>query len=49
MHMEESASLNITIHDDFCANVKNDDINAILAAVTALISEAVFRGKSEAA
>ncbi len=34
----------IQIHDDYCANMASEDIRAILAQVTTLITEAVLRG-----
>lgn len=44
MHVEESLSaLSITIHNDFCTEMSRDDINAILVAVTSLISAVVLR------
>ena len=36
-----------TIHDDYCANVSSDEIQAILAEITALVSEAVLRSVTE--
>lgn len=33
----------IQIHEDYCADVGAEDIQAILAEITALISEAVLR------
>ena len=34
----------IQIHDDYCSNMSSEDIQAILARVTALVTEAVLRG-----
>ena len=34
----------IQIHDDYCSNMSSEDIQAILAKVTALVTEAVLRG-----
>jgi len=34
----------IQIHEDYCSNMGSEDIQAILAKVTALITEAVLRG-----
>ena len=33
----------IQIHDDCCSNMSSEDIQAILAKVTALVTEAVLR------
>lgn len=33
----------IQIHDDYCSNMSSEDIQAILAKVTALVTEAFLR------
>ena len=33
----------IVIHDDFCADVRRENVQEILSAVTALIADAVLR------
>ena len=33
----------IQIHDDYCSNMSSEDIQAILAKVTALVTKAVLR------
>ena len=38
---------NIIIHNDFCANTNNEDIQIILSAVTELITEAILRSAAE--
>ena len=38
---------NIIIHNDFCANTNNEDIQIILSAVTELITEAILRSTAE--
>ena len=37
----------IIIHNDFCANTNNEDIQIILSAVTELITEAILRSTAE--
>lgn len=37
----------IIIHSDFCTDMRNEDIQNILSAVTELIAEAVLRGTTE--
>ena len=34
----------IQIHDDYCSDMGSEDIQEILAKVTALVTEAVLRG-----
>ena len=36
----------IEIHADYCTNVNSDEIQAILAEITALVSEAVLRSRT---
>ena len=36
----------IEIHDEYCADVNSDEIQAILAEITALVSEAVLRSQT---
>ena len=36
----------IEIHDEYCADVNSDEIQAILAEITALVSEAVLRSRT---
>lgn len=35
--------IKIEIHDDYCADVSSNEIQAILEEITALVSEAVLR------
>ena len=37
----------IIIHNDFCTNTNNEDIQIILSAVTELIAEAILRSTAE--
>ncbi len=37
----------IIIHNDFCTNTNQEDIQIILSAVTELIAEAVLRSTAE--
>lgn len=37
----------IIIHDDFCTNANQEDIQIILSAVTELITEAILRSTAE--
>lgn len=37
----------IIIHNDFCTDMRNEDIQIILSAVTELIAEAVLRSTAE--
>ena len=39
--------IKIEIHDDYCADVDSDEIQAILSEITALVSEAVLRSVTE--
>ena len=39
--------MKIEIHDDYCTDVSSDKIQAILAEITALVSEAVLRSVTE--
>ena len=39
----------IEIHDDYCTDMGSDEIQVILAEITALVSEAVLRSVTEAA
>ena len=38
----------IIIHNDFCTNANQEDIQIILSAVTELITEAILRSTAEA-
>ena len=37
----------IVIHDDFCADVRSENVQEILSAVTALIADAVLRTSTQ--
>ena len=38
---------NIIIHNDYCTNTNQEDIQMILSAVTDLIAEAILRSTAE--